>query len=68
MPFVYKISEIREKRMKLKVSQNKMADLLKISVNSYKRYEKTGDMWFSQTEKCTEYLMALEEVEKKIVN
>jgi DNA-binding XRE family transcriptional regulator len=66
MPFVYNVPEIRSKRIALKVSQGKMADVIKVNVNTYKRYEKSNDMWFSQAQKCTEYLRALEEVEKKI--
>ena len=45
-----------------------MASVLGVSTQSFLTYEKTGDMKLSQALKCTEYLMALEELERKIVN
>ncbi len=43
-----------------------MAHILKIGITTYKKYEKELDMPLSRVKKCTEYFLALEEVEKKI--
>jgi DNA-binding XRE family transcriptional regulator len=66
MAHIFVVSEIRKKRIELKVTQEKMASLLGVTSQSYLYYEKKGDMWLLQALKCTEYLLALEELEKKI--
>jgi len=63
---IYDIQEIRKRREKLKISQEKMAEILKVTPLTYLKYEQKGDMLFTQALKCTQYLQALEEVENKI--
>ncbi len=57
---ILSVSEIRFKRKGLGISQQKMADLLKLSYQTYQKYEKRGDMLVSQAIKCTEYLQKVE--------
>jgi DNA-binding XRE family transcriptional regulator len=63
---VFDVPEIRVMRKKLGVTQDKMAQVLKISLSTYQKYERGSDMPISRVKKCTEYILALEEVEKKI--
>ena len=62
---VFDVAEIRKRREALKISQEKMAEILRITPLTYFKYEKKGDMLLSQALKCTEYLKGIEEVENK---
>ncbi len=68
MPEVFTIEQMRKKREQLKISQSKMANILKVSWRTYQKYEKVGDMLLSQAIRCTEYLKKTEELENNIKN
>lgn len=63
---IYDVPEIRKRRELLKISQEKMAEILKVTPLTYFKYEKKSDMLLSQALKCTEYLGGIEELEKKV--
>lgn len=63
---VYDVPEIRAKRKELSITQEKMAHVLKVSLSTYQKYERDFDMPISKVKKCTEYFLALEEVDEKI--
>ena len=63
---VFDVHEIRAKRKELSITQEKMAHILKISMSTYQKYERDMEMPISKIKKCTEYFLALEEVDEKI--
>lgn len=60
---VLTMSEITQKRKRLKISQIKIAEILKVDVRTFRIYEKKNDIYVHLAEKCTDYLKMREDAE-----
>lgn len=67
MKHILEVSDIREKRLLLGISQKKMAMVAGVSIQTYQRYEDKGDMWLSQCVRCTDYLNKVVDTDSEFI-